>query len=211
MGALFAKKKPVSRVTEQDKAVLKLKQTRDKLKQYQKKIVLNQDKERALAKECLSQGRKDKALRLLKKKKFQDSLLDKTDGQLDNLEKLVQDLEFAQVEIQVVEGLKGGNEALDALHQIMSLDDVEKIMGDTEDAIAYQREIDDLLGGGINTGEEEDEDLLLSELDDLLSGDTEAQLPEVPDHEQELPDVPTHEIETPAQPEKAPKREAMAS
>lgn len=59
MGALFAKKKPVSRVTEQDKAVLKLKQTRDKLKQYQKKIVLNQDKERALAKECLSQGRKE--------------------------------------------------------------------------------------------------------------------------------------------------------
>lgn len=39
----------------------------------------------------------------------------------------------------MVEGLKGGNEALDALHQIMSLDDVEKIMGDTEDAIAYQR------------------------------------------------------------------------
>ena len=38
----------------------------------------------------------------------------------------------------MVEGLKGGNEALDALHQIMSLDDVEKIMGDTEDAIAYQ-------------------------------------------------------------------------
>ena len=51
----------------------------------------------------------------------------------------MQDIEFAQVEIQVVEGLKGGNEALDALHQIMSLDDVEKIMGDTEDAIAYQR------------------------------------------------------------------------
>ena len=38
----------------------------------------------------------------------------------------------------MVEGLKGGNEALDALHLIMSLDDVEKIMGDTEDAIAYQ-------------------------------------------------------------------------
>ena len=30
-----------------------------------------------------------KALRLLKKKKFQDSLLEKTDVQLDNLEKMV--------------------------------------------------------------------------------------------------------------------------
>ena len=51
----------------------------------------------------------------------------------------VHDIEFTQVEIQVVEGLKGGNEALEALHQIMSLDDVERIMGDTEDAIEYQR------------------------------------------------------------------------
>ena len=60
MGGLFSsKKKPVSRVTEQDKAVLKLKQTRDKLKQYQKKIALNQEKERALAKQCLDQGRKE--------------------------------------------------------------------------------------------------------------------------------------------------------
>ena len=44
-----------------------------------------------------------------------------------------------QVEVQVVNGLKGGNQALDELHKIMSLDDFEKIMGDTEDAIAYQR------------------------------------------------------------------------
>ena len=59
MGGLFSKKKPVSRVTEQDKAVLKLKQTRDKLKQYQKKIMVNQEKERTLAKQCLDQKRKE--------------------------------------------------------------------------------------------------------------------------------------------------------
>ena len=61
MGGFFSKtpKKPVSRITEQDKAVLKLKQTRDKLKQYQKKIMLNQEKERVMAKQCLSQGRRE--------------------------------------------------------------------------------------------------------------------------------------------------------
>jgi len=174
--------------------VLKLKQTRDKLKQYQKKIMLNQDKEKVLAKQCLNQGRKDKALRLLKKKKFQDSLLAKTDAQLDNLDKLVQDLEFAQVEIQVVEGLKGGNEALDALHQIMSLDDVEKIMGDTEDAIAYQNEIDDLLAGGVGV-EQPDEDELLAELGELLGAEVEEELPDVPVSDMDLPVAPTHELE----------------
>jgi hypothetical protein len=38
---------------------------------------------------------------LLRKKKFQEGLLQKTDGQLDNLERLVHDLEFAQIEKQV--------------------------------------------------------------------------------------------------------------
>ena len=39
---------------------------------------------------------------LLRKKKYQEGLLEKTDGQLDNLETLVHDLEFAQVEKQVL-------------------------------------------------------------------------------------------------------------
>lgn len=38
---------------------------------------------------------------LLKKKRYQEQLLEKTDGQLENLEKLTQDLEFAQIETKV--------------------------------------------------------------------------------------------------------------
>jgi len=194
MGALFSKKegakKGPSRVTEQDKAVLKLKQTRDKLKQYQKKIVLSQEKEREVAKECLRNGRKDKAMRLLKKKKYQDTLLAKTDTQLDNLDTLVNDLEFAQVEVKVMEGLKGGNEALSELHKIMTLDDVEKIMGDTEEAVAYQREIDDIMAGGVGA-EEADDDELLAELDVMLGTDV-SDMPDVPVTDVDLPDVPSH-------------------
>lgn len=40
---------------------------------------------------------------LLKKKRYQEQLLEKTDGQLENLEKLTQDLEFAQIETKVRE------------------------------------------------------------------------------------------------------------
>ncbi len=38
---------------------------------------------------------------LLRKKKFQEGLLQKTDAQLDTLERLVHDLEFVQIEKQV--------------------------------------------------------------------------------------------------------------
>ena len=78
MGALFSKNKPKSRVTEQDKAVLQLKTQRDKLKQYQKKIQNNLAKERELAKTLLKDGKKDRALLLLKKKRAQENMLAKT-------------------------------------------------------------------------------------------------------------------------------------
>ncbi|KAH7944446.1 hypothetical protein HPB52_019774 [Rhipicephalus sanguineus] len=117
MGILFAKHKKVSRVTEQDKAILQLKQQRDKIKQYQKKILFNLENERQLARKLLNDGRKEKAKLLLRKKRFMEQMLEKTDGQLTNLERMVHDIEFAQIEIQVVEGLKVGNESLKKLHE----------------------------------------------------------------------------------------------
>ena len=45
--------------------------------------------------------KKSRALLLLRKKKCQEGLLTRTDGQMENLERLVNDLEFAQVERQV--------------------------------------------------------------------------------------------------------------
>lgn len=102
MGGLFAKhKKPVSRITEQDRAVLQLKQQRDKLKQYQKRIETNLEKDRQLAKRLLNDGKRDKAKLLLKKKRYQEQLLQNTEAQLEKLEQLTHDLEFAQIEVQV--------------------------------------------------------------------------------------------------------------
>lgn len=206
MGGLFSKKhdkKPESRVTEQDRAVLQLKQQRDKLKQYQKKINVQIEKDRAVAKQLLHDGRKDKAKLMLRKKKFQESLLEKTDGQLDNIDRMVNDLEFAQVESQVIQGLKVGNESLKKLHQLLSLDDVEKIMDETREGIEYQQEIDDLLSGGLTS---QDEDDVLAELDAIVQQDSVAdQLPDVPDDE-----LPEEKRREKARTEKR-QAEAMAS
>jgi len=38
---------------------------------------------------------------MLRKKKYQEQLMERTDGQLEQLEKLTHDIEFAQIEIQV--------------------------------------------------------------------------------------------------------------
>ncbi|CAL9693243.1 unnamed protein product [Knipowitschia caucasica] len=183
MGNVFGRKSQPSRVTEQDKAVLQLKQQRDKLKQYKKRITLQLEKERDLAKQLLRDGKKEKALLLLKKKRYQDQLLEKMENQISNLEQMVQDIEFMQIEMKVIEGLKVGNDCLKRMHEIMSIEDVERIMDETQEAIEYQRQIDDILAGSLT---QEDEESILTELERITQG--EVVLPEVLD--EALPDIP---------------------
>ncbi|ETN61215.1 charged multivesicular body protein 6-A [Anopheles darlingi] len=194
MGNIFGKTKtkPVSRVTEQDKAILQLKQQRDKLKQYQKRIELSLEKDRELAKQCLASGRKDRAKTLLRKKKYQEKLLSNTDAQLETLEKLASDIEFAQVEAQVVSGLKVGNEALKKVNEVLSIDEVEQILDETRESIEKQQEIDALLNGVLT---EEDEDDVLAELDALVAADEqqETEQPDKDDITDRLPEVPDDE------------------
>ncbi|XP_062507830.1 charged multivesicular body protein 6-A-like [Corticium candelabrum] len=199
MGIFFSRSetKKESRVTEQDRAVLSLKQQRDKLKQYQKKLTGQMAKEKELARKLLNEGKKERAKLLLKKKRFAESMIEKTEAQLDNLEQMVHSLEFAQIELQVVEGLKKGNESLNEMHKIMSLEDVETIMDDTKDAVEYQKQIDELLGQNLT---QEDEDEVLRELEMLTSAKLD--LPEVPVEtpttiEDQLPKVPDTELPVP--------------
>ncbi|KAI9582620.1 charged multivesicular body protein 6-A isoform X1 [Glossina fuscipes] len=187
MGSFFTKNKtPRSRVTEQDKAVLQLKHQRDLLKRYQKRIQLSLENDRQLAKKCLASGRKERAKLLLRKKKFQETLLMNTDKQLENLEKLATDIEYAQVEANVVDALKQGNEALKKMHAMVDINEIERIMDETREGVEKQREIDSLLSEALS---EQDENDVLIELDALVA-EEEAEkfkLPEVPQDELSLP------------------------
>lgn len=62
---------------------------RDKLRQYQKKIQAVLDRERQIAREMVAGGDGARALLALRRRKYQEQLLVKTDGQLQALEELV--------------------------------------------------------------------------------------------------------------------------
>ncbi len=88
----------------------------------------------------LAKGDKKRALLALRRKKYQESLLEKTDAQLEQLEKLTSNVEFAQIQKSVVFGLQQGTKVLKEIHQEMGgIEQVEKLMGETADAIAYQK------------------------------------------------------------------------
>lgn len=87
----------------------------------------------------LAQGDKKRALLALRRKKYQESLLSKTDAQLEQLEKLASNVEFALIQKDVVFGLQQGTKVLKEIHAEMGgIEHVEKLMGETAEAIAYQ-------------------------------------------------------------------------
>uniref|UniRef100_K7GHS1 Charged multivesicular body protein 6 n=1 Tax=Pelodiscus sinensis TaxID=13735 RepID=K7GHS1_PELSI len=163
-----------------------LKQQRDKLKQYQKRITLNLERERDVARQLLRDGKKAKALLLLKKKRYQEQLLDKTENQISNLERMVQDIEFTQIEMKVIEGLKIGNECLHKMHEVMSVEEVERIIDETQDAVEYQRQIDEMLAGSLT---EEDEDAILEELNAITQADAVLHEPPGEPLPEQIPDA----------------------
>ncbi|KAI4102668.1 MAG: hypothetical protein L6R37_004258 [Teloschistes peruensis] len=142
-----------------------MKNQRDKLHQYQKRIAVITNRETAVAKECLSRNDRPKALLALRRKKFQETLLAKTDAQLETLEQLTSNVEFALVQADVVYGLQQGTAVLQQIHAEMGgVEQVEKLMGESEEARAYQREIGDMLSGKMSN---QDEDEVEDELEAL--------------------------------------------
>jgi len=163
MGMLFGKPK-VSRITEHDRAVLQMKQQRDTLKRYQQRVEKLLEKERELAKRLLSENKRDKAKLLLRKKKYQTEQLGRTEASLDTIEKLIQDLEYTQIETKVIEGLKVGNIALKRANELLNIDQIEQLLDETKEGIDKQREISDLLSGALSSEEEEAVEAELNEL-----------------------------------------------
>lgn len=199
-------------MTEQDKAVLQLKTTRDRIRQYQKRSEANLEKDRHLAKQLLQNGKKERAKLLLRKKRFIEEQLNKTDGTLENIEKMIQDLEFAQIEMKVVDSLKIGNESLKQINEMLNIEDIERILDETEEAAEKQREINDLLSGGRLT--DDDETAVEEELDALIADAVEKQLPDAPTAEENpevlLPDVP-ESLPEPEKEKKTKEKTAVAA
>lgn len=207
-----------------------MKNQRDKLHQYQKRITIITDREKDIARTCLSRGDKPKALLALRRKKYQESLLAKTDAQLEQLEKLTDSVEFAMIQKDVLFGLQQGTAVLKQINTEMGgLDNIEKMMEEGEDARAYQQvgsfvfpmpdlsdfrvtlfasltrifqqEISEMLGGQMSVQDEYEVEEELDAMEQDIVGRDVVALPDVP-HAQ-LPDSAALFENAPAKADKA--------
>ena len=96
------------------------------------------ERETDVARKLLRAKKKDRALLVLKKKKYQTKMLEQTDGQLLNIEEMVESIEFAHLQQKVFDALKNGSDSLQKINSEMDIDAVEQLMSDTAEAVAYQ-------------------------------------------------------------------------
>ncbi|KAH7088785.1 charged multivesicular body protein-like protein 6 [Paraphoma chrysanthemicola] len=170
-----------NKISAQDKAILDMKNQRDKLRQYQKRITVLTDREKEIAKECLAKGQTDKAKLALRRKKYQESLLSKTDAQLAQLEQLTSDVEFALVQKDVLYGLQQGTAVLKEIHKEMGgIENVEKLLADNEEARAYQEEISELLANKMSNQDEDEVEDELEALEAEVNGVADTEFPNAP-------------------------------
>lgn len=193
MGNLFVKK---PKITEVDRAILSLKTQRRKLAQYQQQLEAVIEAEKQAARDLIREKKKERALLALKKKKAQEDLLKQVDTWLINVEQQLQDIELTSKQKAVFESLKAGNSAIKAIQSEINLEDVQKLMDDTDEAKAYQDEINAILGEKLSTDDEEE---ILAEFENLEAQITVQDLPEAPttgpslqeNEKLDLPNVPT--------------------
>ncbi|CAG9328614.1 unnamed protein product [Blepharisma stoltei] len=189
MGACFgnsnkakAPENSKTRISQEDKEIAQLKSTRDKVKHFLKKLESNIQSCKEAVKTCIKNKDKPRAMLALKKQKYLEKNLESGQNQLINLEQIINDVEQAQIQRDVVQAMKQGTEFLKQINDQLTINDVEKLMADTEDAIEYQQEIGRLLAQqGI---QESDQDLEkeLEKLDEVEALEVESEIPAPPKH-----------------------------
>lgn len=116
-----------------------LKQLRDKMKQAQKRVNQQMEKDRQVARQLVVDGKRDRALLLLKRKKRMEKTLLDLDCKLELLEKMVSDIEFAEIEMKLVDGLKTGNSVLQQLNQLLNVENIDSILQETKESAERQK------------------------------------------------------------------------
>lgn len=89
----------------------------------------------AEAKQLVVQQKKDRALLVLKFRKFKENELQQIDGKLLSVMEMIENVEWEYANMEVLKALQSGNAALNKLHDAMSVDDVAQLLEETQDAI----------------------------------------------------------------------------
>jgi len=200
------KKKPLPKggtITPLDRATLDLKNSRDRLSRYRTKLNLDAAKLASRAKALHADGNTSYALKIMKLRKYKLQEADRVEEQLLTVLRMVDKISEKQNEQEVIAAMKRGKDALQILHDEMSIDDVMNLMDDIRDQDEVEKKINEMLGEeGLRVVEElgGDEDILaeLNQLEEEIK--SEAAVVTQENGSAALPNVPSKPLPTVEEP-----------
>lgn len=197
MGAFQSTAKPVVKpqISNIDRAVLDLKNARDRLQRYRQH--LEADEVKLLQKAALAkkEGKTQKALGLLRLRKYKQQQLSNVEDQLLNVLKMVETIDSKQNEGQVLDALAAGKDALKRMHEERTVEDVLDLMDAVREENEVEQEISEILQG-VPSLSVEDEEAVERELEEMEK-ELNPEMPVAPKNKlpvQELPSVPAKKL-----------------
>ena len=177
-----------------DRTMLDLKNARDRLQRYRKKLETDDAKLLARAAQAKQAGKKETALGLLRLRKFKQQQAEGCENQLLNVLQMVETIDSKQNEKQLLDAMAAGKDTLKLMHEQTTVDTVLELMDSIQEEHAVEQEITDILHDAVPQLSATDETAVEAELaalqaeleGDKVDTDTTA-LPEAPTHK--LPEV----------------------
>lgn len=206
MGGILSKKESKSKstpnrtggtITPLDRAILDLKNSRDRLTKYRTKLESDSNKLASRAKQLHAEQKTTYALQLLRLRKHKLQEVNRVEEQLGNVLRMVDTISEKQNEQEVIVAMQRGKDALQILHDQMGIDDVLNLMDEIRDQDEVEKRISEVLSGGdgalqgqkLENMMEEDILMELEQLEEEVRLETEANIDVKV--EGNLPAVPT--------------------
>jgi len=147
-------------------AIIKLREMITVLEKKEKYLQLKVDQELAIARENATKNKRA-ALMALKRKRQYENEIGKINGTMTTLETQVMTIENANVNLEALNAMKAGSDAMKSIHGSINIDKVDDTMDDIREQMDLANEVSSAISQPVGFGIEFDEDELNNELEAL--------------------------------------------
>ncbi|RKP07262.1 Snf7-domain-containing protein [Thamnocephalis sphaerospora] len=176
-------------------AIVRLRETQQMLQKRETFLQTKIDTELKLAKANATKNKRA-AIAALKRKKQYEGQIDKISGARMTIETQMMAIESANINLETMNAMKSGAQAIKEIHGSMSIEQVDKTMDDIRDQMDLADEISNAIAQPLAFGAEIDEDELNAELEELEQEELDEKLLGVEAPPIFVPKVPAAEIGT---------------
>jgi charged multivesicular body protein 6 len=139
--------KAAASISDIDRAVLDLKNARDRLQRYRQKLERDDAALLKRAAAARDAGQTKKALGILRLKKYKEVQAVACENQLLTVLQMVETIDSKQNESAVLQAMAIGKDTLKKMHEETTVEDVLELMDQVTDEIAVEQEINEILQG----------------------------------------------------------------